>query len=97
MFSFFNRKPKGESLLDEITELVELLEDQTLTIQDIVIKFIEGKDLTMEDIDKANKKLIKKYGKSKLKAYRFPAVPNCEYENHAHSNCLCLYVYYRPF
>lgn len=97
MFSKLFYKSKEPSLLEGKEEkIVTLLEKQELSMT-YVIQEIMNLNVTMKDIDKANKILLKKYSKKGLKSYKFPAKSNCEYANEAHSNCICLYMYYRPF
>jgi hypothetical protein len=78
-----------------IDDLVHLLENKNLTNKELVYTLMEGNDLTMKDIDKANKIILKKYKKN-IKIYHFPADNDCLYAGTAHNECLCLYTYYRP-
>lgn len=83
------------SLLDKTRDLLEMLEDNSISIQELIEQIFYN-ELTMKDIDKANKVIIKKYGKKNITIHKFPVIPNCEYAYTAHSNCLCLYTYVRP-
>lgn len=76
--------------------LIEDLENENLSRNELVNRFLENDKISMKDIDKANKKIIKKYGKNNVKSYKFPVQPGCSYAYQAHSQCLCLYVFYRP-
>ena len=83
-------------LVHKINDLVYLLEDSNLTNQQLVIGIIEGGNIEMKDIEKANTIIIKKYGKNLVKSYKFPCDMDCEYACTAHNQCLCLFTYYRP-
>lgn len=82
------------SLLNNTTNLVELLENINLSTQELVERIFEN-EVTMNDIDKANKIIIKKHGKENIKFYKLPVIENCEYACTAHSQCVCLYKYAR--
>ena len=83
------------SLLNKTSDLVELLESN-LTVPEIVKQIVCNEQLEMKDIDKANKEIVKKYGKNNVTTHKFPADPRCEYACTAHNHCLCLYIYLRP-
>ena len=83
------------SLLSKNIELTELLQNRNITIQKICIEVMNN-ELTMKDIDKANKIILKKYGKKNITYHKFPVNPNCEYAFTSHSQCVCLYNYIRP-
>jgi len=83
------------SLLNNTKNLVELLTNKNITIQEICIEVVE-KELTMKDVDKANKIIYKQYGKKNISYHKFPVDLRCEYAATAHNQCLCLYTYIRP-
>lgn len=84
-------------LLNNNNDLVLLLENFDISQQELVYHLIEGSKYSMEDLNKASSIIIKKYGKKNVKSYKLPAVNDCEYAYSAHSNCICLHIYYRPF
>lgn len=82
-------------LINNLSDLIELLEDSTVTIQDL-INAISERTVTMQDFDKTNKAIIKKYGNKNITTHKFPCDNDCRYAAYAHSECICLYDYVRP-
>ena len=83
------------SLLSKTSNLVELLIDSGTTIYEIVTAITEN-ELTMKDIDKASKIILKRYGKKNITYHKLPVDLECEYAYTAHSQCICLHKYIRP-
>ena len=97
ILNFKSMNPFKASLIQtKIAELVELLENPKMNVQDIVHYIFKDGNITIKDIEKTNKIIVKKYGKNNVEVKKLPVNPDCEFAKTAHNQCICLCIYFRP-